>query len=114
SGSATALFLAASIGPFLAARYVWGRKSDADLYDLRQRALAGMILIGVSILASGVIARPVKLAMQDWHLSWSYVLPRVLDLEHHGATIAGLDADPLRPPLILGHQGNPVSGMGPH
>jgi hypothetical protein len=114
SGLAPALYLASVIGPYLLLRFAWEPRNVGKKHELIHRGMILVVLIAVSILTSGVIARPVTITLQEWQLTWDYVAPRIMDLEHHGATITGFDEkDQLRPPLLLAHQGNPVSGMGP-
>src|SRR5205823_2371710 len=89
SGTAEALFLCVAMVPYLATRWVVEQRSkDAGTdsaqwpADLGDRAVLAAILIGIAVVSSGVLARPVQTRYPDWGLDWNYVLPRALDLEN--------------------------------
>ena len=87
----TALFLCVGIGPYLLARLALARSDLAEM-SLRQTgnlAAIGGLLIGIIVVASGLLARPLTVAPPDWGVGWNFVLPRALDLESQGATVTG-------------------------
>lgn len=91
SGMTTGLFLASLLGGALACRLLIERR---DGFPDRARASGPAIatlalLIVVAAVSSGTLARPERFAFPDWRLPWSYVLPRVLDLENQGVGLTG-------------------------
>ena len=59
----------------------------------------GFTLAALAILASGVIARPLKTDFPDWHLSLGYMLPRMMDLEYLGPP-GGVGVSGMPPTLV--------------
>jgi hypothetical protein len=60
------------------------------------------LLIVVAVVSSGIPARPVPIGFPDWHLTWSYVLPRILDVENQGVRLTGYGPNGLAWLTVLG------------
>jgi len=44
--------------------------------------------VGIAVLSSGTLARPLVTTYPDWHVGWRYILPRLADLENQVIPVA--------------------------
>ncbi len=92
SGFATALFLGLLGAAFLAWEAL-GRRRAGDVSP-GVPTIDGLVwlglLLGIAVTAAGTLARPLALGFPDWHLAWSYITPRLADLDSHGLPLTGL------------------------
>lgn len=104
SAMPTSLFLATLLGGAIACRWLIGTSSGrfARLHASGPSLVTLVLLIFVAAVSSGIPARPAQLGFPDWHLAWSYVLPRILDLENQGVALTGLGPDGLAWLTVLG------------
>jgi hypothetical protein len=110
SGMVTAMFLGVILGPYLLARAIGSRAGwSAGAAELWRDCLTLAVLIGTAVIATGIPARPVNVDAPDFGLTWAYILPRSVDLEHPGANIQNIPQD-LLPPLVIGRENKLVSG----
>lgn len=91
SAMTTGLFLATLVGGAVVCRWLIGSPSGraARLRASGPSFATLVLLIVVATVSSGIPARPVRIGFPDWHLAWSYVLPRILDLENQGVGLTG-------------------------
>jgi hypothetical protein len=91
SGLATLLFFATAILPYLATRFiVERRRPDRPRELLWNSSGIAILLLGIALLTTGILSRPVHTDFPDWRLKWGYILPRALDLENQGVVFSGL------------------------
>jgi hypothetical protein len=104
SAMTTGLFLATLVGGAIVCRWLIGSPYGrvARLRASGPSFVTLVLLIVVAAVSSGVPARPVRVDFSDWHLSWSYVLPRILDLENQGVGLTGYGPDGLAWLTVLG------------
>lgn len=97
SGMVTAFFLGVIGGCFFLMQAIAGWGSDRRLWLqewMQKAAVLGMIG-AAAILASGTIARPLALGPPDWGVSWSYIFPRIAELESQGIRLSGFGSEML-------------------
>jgi hypothetical protein len=58
--------------------------------ELSEGAAVLLVLLGVAILASGILARPLVTTYPNFRVDWSYILPRLADLENQRFPISGM------------------------
>jgi hypothetical protein len=92
SGEATAVL----IGPILAMALLALACRRPGAVTLTRAALLCAMTLALPVVASGVLARPLGTGYPDYQVPWSYVLPRVLDLENQGTTVSGCGPAALR------------------
>ena len=110
SGMVTAMFMGVILGPYLVFRLAFSHEAiSARWRESWQDGIILTLLIGAAVISTGIPARPVTVGAPDFVLSWKYILPRALDLEHPGANIHNLPDDHL-PPLVYGREEKLVSG----
>ena len=92
SGLATALFVGLIGGSFLAVRALLARREALRPAgrELMEGAAALALLVGIAVLSSGTLARPLVTTYPDWHVGWRYILPRLADLENQVIPVAGI------------------------
>ena len=96
SGLMTALFMFALCAPLLVAIAVYAlREGSQDgaklsLAYLRESALVLALALGVSVIATGTIARPVNQIVPYPMGDWNYIYSRIADLEHLHYSVSGL------------------------
>lgn len=109
SGMVTAMFIGVIVGPYLVFRLAFSHKViSRPSRELWQDCITLALLMGAAVVSTGIPARPTNVEAPPFQLSWKYVLPRVLDLEHPGANIHNLPDDHL-PPLVFGREEKLVS-----
>jgi hypothetical protein len=112
SGMGTVMFIAPIALVYLVSRIIlsrpWSRASV--LKSVWRQAVILGLLMGTAIVATGLPARPFNNYAPNFLVSWKYILPRSLDLEHAGANIHNWPDDG-RPPLVFGHDEKLVSGV---
>lgn len=69
---------------------------NLDYTALRGRVLTLTLIVGVALLSSGTLARPLPSGFPDWSLEWRYILPRAADLENQGSIISGYSSGVLQ------------------
>jgi hypothetical protein len=112
SGLATALFLTTICATYLLARAILARPTQrrSELESCWQSGVVLALLVGTSVMSSGIPARPTYVSTPDFSVTWKYIFPRALDLEHQGANI-GNNPDDHLPPLAFGKESKLVSGL---
>lgn len=88
SGIATALLLTVTAGACLLTKILMTR----NCRQLAPEAAALASAILVLVLTSGTVTRPLIAYFPDWNVTWSYVFPRIFDLENQGLNISPLPA----------------------
>jgi hypothetical protein len=86
SGAATTFLLAFVFGVALVAIAIW---RDEHTQISTAAFLCGLVA-AMPLIASGVLARPLNIGFPDYKLPWSYIVPRILDLESQGVALSGL------------------------
>jgi hypothetical protein len=86
SGTATAFVCAPIFGIALVAIAIW----RDDRTQISTAIILCVLVSAMPLLASGVIARPLAGGYPDYKLPWSYIIPRILDLENQGVALSGL------------------------
>jgi len=84
SGTASVVLIA----PILATALIVLGLGRCDSPMLVRAALMCGLALVLPIMASGILARPVAITYPDWNTPWSYMLPRVLDLENQNALVS--------------------------
>jgi hypothetical protein len=85
SGAATTFLTAPIFGVALIAMAVWRDEHT-------QITPASFLCIMVStmpLIASGVLSRILFTGFPDYNVTWSYIVPRILDLENQGIALSG-------------------------
>jgi len=86
SGTAATFLSAPIFGVALIAIAIWR--------DERPQILTAIFLFGLvsamPLIASGVLARLLAGGYPDYKLPWSYIVPRILDLENQGIALSGV------------------------
>ncbi len=86
SGAGSAFLMIPILGVSIAAIAVWRR----DNIQLSTAILLCGTIVALPIVAAGLSARPVGAGYPDYSLTWTYVWPRLLDLENQGVAISGI------------------------
>lgn len=86
SGSATAFLCAPLFIVALVASAVWREHN----INISAAVILCSLVAFIPLVSSGVIARPLAGGYPDYNLSWSYILPRILDLENQGVALSRL------------------------
>jgi hypothetical protein len=92
SGMVTAFFLGAIVGGYLLCQLLFDCRPirGEKLKELAATSAALAMLIVVAVVATGMPAKPGQTNYPDWSLKWEYVLPRILDLENQGVSVASV------------------------
>jgi hypothetical protein len=96
SGPATALLAGVVLVPALVALAMQGERK----YLFDAVLMCGVVIL-VPVIASGTQARPIYFSFPDWSLEWSYVFPRILDLESQIGSVSGLGPAALQGMLAI-------------
>ena len=88
SGVGSAFLMVPILGASIAANMVW---RDHRLVLSNAILLCGVV-VASPIIASGLLSRPITNGYPDYHLTWSYIYPRLIDLENQGVTISGISS----------------------
>jgi hypothetical protein len=92
---------------------VWFGRREGGRFDFtgtRDQALGLALVLAAALLTAGTLARPLSTGYPDWNLDWSYVFPRVADLESQGIMVSGLSSGWLSV-LTVGLLGLGLAGM---
>jgi hypothetical protein len=86
SGAATTFVSLPILATALVAMAIW--RDDRTMLSSAM-SLCG-IVVATPLFASGVLSRPLMIKYPDYELQWSYIVPRVLDLENQGISLSGM------------------------
>lgn len=97
SGAATTFLCAPVFIVALIASAVWREHN----INISAAAILCSLVAFVPLVSSGVIARPLAGGYPDYNLSWSYILPRILDLENQGVALSRLSPMWLQAQVVI-------------
>jgi hypothetical protein len=89
SGAATTFLSFPILGVALLATMLW----RDDRSQLPSSVFLCGVVLAAPLVASGVLSRPSVTGYPDYGLTWSYIVPRILDLENQGVSVSGLTGD---------------------
>lgn len=85
SGTAPAFLSGPIFGVALISIAIW----RDERVQISTAAFLCALVSAMPLIASGVIARPLSGGYPDYKLPWSYIIPRILDLENQGIALSG-------------------------